>query len=67
VVTVQTLVAAEDVAEARQKFGALRTALEALEAGAPLLVVGQRDREGGDAGGDEDRQPDEKAELLAPW
>jgi hypothetical protein len=32
VVTVQTLVAAEDVAEARQKFGALRTALEALEA-----------------------------------
>jgi hypothetical protein len=27
--------------------------------------VGQRDREGGDAGGDEDRQPDEKAELLA--
>ncbi|MBK3423963.1 HAMP domain-containing protein, partial [Methylobacterium ajmalii] len=39
VVTVQTLVAAEDVAEARQKFGALRTALEALEAERPAFFA----------------------------
>ncbi|AWB22512.1 hypothetical protein DA075_17655 [Methylobacterium currus] len=32
---------------------------------AALLVLREGDREGGDAGGDQDRQPDDEAELLA--
>ncbi|AWN45674.1 chemotaxis protein [Methylobacterium terrae] len=39
VVTVQALVAAEDVAEARQRFGALRAALAAVEAEHPAFFA----------------------------
>jgi methyl-accepting chemotaxis protein len=39
VVTVQALVAAEDVAEAKQRFGALRGALEAVEAERPAFFA----------------------------
>ncbi len=40
--TVQSLVAAEDVAEARQKFGALSAALEAVEAERPAFFASLR-------------------------